>query len=157
MAIPPHALAWVLPPVTCTLKLDEELLPGLGLVTLTPYVPPEEIVPAAVNCVEETKVVVRGVPPSHAWAPLTKLLPLRVRLIAPAANVVGVTDARTGTGFHNVTLLDPATLELAALIAPTVTMFEPGMLAGAVYIPDEVIVPEAALPPATPFTCHATD
>jgi hypothetical protein len=28
---------------------------------------------------------------------------------------------------------------------------------GAVYMPDELIVPAAALPPATPFTCQVTE
>jgi hypothetical protein len=34
---------------------------------------------------------------------------------------------------------------------------EPGTVFGALYRPDELIVPAAALPPATPFTCQVTE
>jgi len=44
-------------PVTCRLTLEEELLPGDGLVTVMAYVPAEEAAPVAVSCVAETNVV----------------------------------------------------------------------------------------------------
>jgi hypothetical protein len=63
----------------------------------------------------------------------------------------------TGTGFCNVTGLLPVAVASAVLTARTVTVFEPGTVAGAVYKPDELIVPVPALPPATPFTCQVTE
>lgn len=44
----------------------------------------------------------------------------------------------------------------AALTAVTATLGGDGKITGAVYIPDELIVPAFALPPGTPFTCHDT-
>ncbi|MNC88239.1 hypothetical protein D3C83_40360 [compost metagenome] len=41
--------------------------------------------------------------------------------------------------------------------AVIVTVAGEGTAAGAVYMPAAVIVPTAALPPATPDTCHVTD
>jgi len=64
--------------------------------------------------------------------------------------------AITGTGFCNVTALLPVAEASAELTARTVTLLELGILAGAWYAPDELIVPIAALPPATPFTCQVT-
>jgi hypothetical protein len=64
--------------------------------------------------------------------------------------------ASTGTGFCNVTALLPVAEASAELTARTVTVLELGRVAGAVYMPDALIVPVAALPPATPFTCHVT-
>jgi hypothetical protein len=62
----------------------------------------------------------------------------------------------TGTGFCNVTALLPVAVASAELTARTVTVLELGTIAGAVYTPDELIVPVAALPSATPFTCQVT-
>jgi hypothetical protein len=56
-----------------------------------------------------------------------------------------------------VTGLLPVAEESAELTARTVTVFEPGTAVGAVYMPDELIVPVPALPPATPFTCQVTE
>lgn len=56
-----------------------------------------------------------------------------------------------------VTALLPVAEELAELTARTVTVLEPGTSLGAVNTPDELIVPVAALPPDTPFTCQATE
>lgn len=50
-------------PVTCRLTLDDELLPGDGLLTLMPYVPADETEPVAMSCVAETNVVDKGVAP----------------------------------------------------------------------------------------------
>jgi hypothetical protein len=63
---------------------------------------------------------------------------------------------RTGIGFQSVTALLAVADELAALIALTVTVLLAGTVAGAVNVPDALIVPLAALPPVTPFTCHVT-
>jgi hypothetical protein len=62
----------------------------------------------------------------------------------------------TGTGFCNVTALLPVAVASAELTARTVTVLELGTVVGAVYMPEELIEPVAALPPATPFTCHVT-
>jgi hypothetical protein len=63
----------------------------------------------------------------------------------------------TGNGFCNVTALLAVTEESAELMARTVTMLELGTTFGAVYKPDELIRPAAALPPATPFTCQVAE
>jgi hypothetical protein len=55
-----------------------------------------------------------------------------------------------------VTALLPDAEASAELTARTVTVLELGSVAGAVYMPDELIVPVAALPPAKLFTCHVT-
>jgi len=64
--------------------------------------------------------------------------------------------ASTGTGFQIVAALLPVAAELAELTALIVTVLELGTAAGAVYIPEELIVPVAELPPCTPFTCQVT-
>jgi hypothetical protein len=56
-----------------------------------------------------------------------------------------------------VTALLPVALALAELTARTVTVLEVGTVLGAVYSPDELIVPEVWLPPGTPFTCQVTE
>jgi hypothetical protein len=63
---------------------------------------------------------------------------------------------RTGIGFQSVTAPLAVAEELAALIARTVTVLFAGTAAGAVYMPDALIVPVAELPPVTPFTCQVT-
>ena len=47
-------------------------------------------------------------------------------------------------------------LVCACETAVTVTVAGEGTVAGATYIPDALIVPCVASPPATPFTCHVT-
>src|ERR1700735_22652 len=64
--------------VTVTLMLAEVLLPGFGLLTLTPNIPALASEPVAVSFVDETKVVVTAAPPNNTCAPLTKLLPVTV-------------------------------------------------------------------------------
>ncbi|MGD0956888.1 MAG: hypothetical protein ABR953_08645 [Candidatus Acidiferrales bacterium] len=63
----------------------------------------------------------------------------------------------TGTGFKSVTALAPLAFESAALTACTATVFGFGSVAGAEYMPDELIVPVAEAPPVTPLTCQVTD
>jgi hypothetical protein len=55
---------------------------------------------AAVNCVDETNVVVRSAPFHLTTDPLTKLVPFTVKVNAlpPAAAEVGLMLAATGTG-----------------------------------------------------------
>ena len=132
-------------------------LPGFGFVTVTAKFPAEAAVPLAVSCVEETNVVASAVPASCACAPETKPLPLSVIENAPVETEFGVMLFSTGIGFHRVTALPPEASESAALMALTVTMFGFGKLTGAVKTPADVIVPAAALPPVTPFTCQVTD
>ncbi|HLJ24974.1 MAG TPA: hypothetical protein VKT71_12750 [Candidatus Acidoferrales bacterium] len=55
-----------------------------------------------------------------------------------------------------MTSLLPVALASAMLTALIVTVLELGIVAGAVYAPEELIVPVAALPFATPFTCQVT-
>jgi hypothetical protein len=75
---------------------------------------------------------------------------------APAGTDVGAMAASTGNGFCKVTALLPVALTSAELTARTVTVLEVGTELGAVYIPKELIVPAAALPPVMPFTCQVT-
>ena len=143
--------------VTCKFWEAEVALPGLGFITATENVPADASLPVAVSCVEDTKVVASGEPARSTCAPLTNPLPFTVIANAPAGTDVGAMPVSTGTGFCKVTALLPVAEESAELTARTVTVLEPGTVAGAVYTPDELIVPVAALPPATPFTCQATE
>jgi hypothetical protein len=88
---------------------------------------------------------------------LTKPLPVTVSVKLPVLTDGGAMPPSTGTGFNSVTALAPLALESAALTACTVTVFGFGKLAGAEYMPDELIVPVDELPPVTPFTCQVTD
>jgi hypothetical protein len=56
-----------------------------------------------------------------------------------------------------VMALLPVAVASAALTAATDTVPEAGTVLGAVYEPDALIVPVAALPLATPFTCQITE
>lgn len=140
--------------VTCKLRELDAALPGFGFVTRTAKFPVDVAVPVAVNCVEESNAVARVAPARETCAPLTKLLPVIVREKLPVEIEVGEMLLSTGTGFHRVTALSPEALESAALTAETVMVFVAGTVAGAVYRPDELIVPVAALPPITPLTSH---
>src|SRR5580704_9817256 len=66
-----------LPPeeVTVTLKGADMLLPGFGLLTITPKLPTVFAEPVAVSVVDETKVVFAEAPPNRTCAPLTKCVP----------------------------------------------------------------------------------
>lgn len=119
-------------PVTCRPMLEEEVLPGFGLVTVMAKVPAELAVPAAVSCVVELNVVWRGVVPKRTCAPLTNLLPVTVSVKLPAATLVGLMLVRTGVGFKRLTLLTPLAEESAALVARMVMVLGLGREAGAV-------------------------
>jgi hypothetical protein len=110
----------------------EALLPGGGLLTLTPNTPEEFEVPVAVSSVDERNVVSRGVPAKSTCAPFTKPLPVIVREIEPTFKVAGVTLPMRGAGLSNVTLLVAAAFELAALTAVIVMVLGEGRDAGAV-------------------------
>jgi hypothetical protein len=142
--------------VTCKFWDEEIALPGLGFITETEKVPADTSFPVALSCVEDTKLVASGAPARRTCAPLTNPLPLTVIANAPAGTDVGAMPVRIGMGFCKVTAPLPVAAESAELTARTVTVSVPGTAAGAVYVPDELIVPVAELPPATPFTCHIT-
>jgi hypothetical protein len=143
--------------VTCKFWEADVALPGLGFITATANVPADDSLPVALSCVDDTKVVASGEPARSTCAPLTNPLPFTVIANAPAGTDDGAMPASTGTGFCNVTVLLPDAEVSAELMAPTVTVLEAGTVFGAVYAPDELIVPVAALPPATPFTCQVTE
>ena len=63
--------------------------------------------------------------------------------------------AELAAGF-TVTCAVPVRLELAAEIAVTVTVAGEGTTAGAMYCPEDEIVPTVEFPPVTPFTCQLT-
>ncbi len=142
--------------VTVTLIFAVSLSPGSGFRADTAYVPAVASVPVAVNFVEDTNVVVSCVPANNTCAPFTKLLPFTVTVYAPAANEVGDTLEIAGIGFSHVTVPVPVALASACAVAVIDTVFELGIVAGAVYTPPAVIVPAAEPPPATPFTAHVT-
>lgn len=143
--------------VTCKIWDADVALPGLGFITATENVPAEDSLPVAVSCVDDTKVVASGEPSRSTCPPLTNPLPFTVIANAPAGTDAGAMLVSTGTGFCNVTALLPDAVASAELTAPTVTMLELGTVVGAMYKPDEFIVPVAALPPSTPFTCQVTE
>jgi hypothetical protein len=142
--------------VTCKFWDEDVALPGFGFLTATAKVPADVSLPVAVSCVEETKLVASGAPARRTCAPLTNPAPFTVIAKAPAGTDVGAMPATTGTGFCKVTALLPVALASAELTARTLTLFETGIVGGAEYIPDELIVPVATLPPVTPFTCQLT-
>lgn len=111
----------------------------------------------AVSSVDDTNVVVSGAPARRTCAPLTYPLPFTVIAKAPAGTDVGAMLASTGAGFCKVTALLPVAEASAELTAPTVTVLELGRVIGAVYNPDELIVPVVAFPPVAPFTCQVTE
>jgi len=149
-----------LPPledVTCKFCELEMALPGFGFKIVTEKFPADAAFPLAVNCVAETNVVVSGEPENRTCAPLTNPLPLVVIANAPEGTEDGKMPVSTGTKFSRVTTPPPDADASAALTARTVTVFEPGTLPGAVYKPEELIVPVVALPPVTPSTCQVTE
>ena len=112
--------------------LEEELLPGAGLVTATGKEPEEEALPVAVSCVAETKLVDKGIPPKVTCAPETKLAPVTVREKFPVPMLAGLMPLNIGMGFRMETLLEPLALESAALVARIVTEAGFGSAAGPV-------------------------
>lgn len=76
---------------------------------------------------------------------------------APAGTDTGAMPVSVGNGFCNVTALLLDAEESAALTAAMVTELEAGMLLGATYTPEALMVPVAPAPPATPFTCQVTE
>ena len=143
--------------VTCKFWEVDVALPGFGFITATANVPTDDSLPVAVSFVDETKVVASGAPARSTCTPLTNPLPFTVIANAPAGTDGGAMPVSTGIGFCKVTALLPVAVALAELTARTVTVLELGTAFGAVYTPDELIVPVAAPPPATPFTCHVTE
>lgn len=99
-----------------------------------------------------TKVVVRGTPDSVTCAPLTKLLPVIVRVKLPAFTVDGLTLLKIGVGLSSATDALALAAVLTVLTAVTVTLFGVGKVCGATYSPPELMVPIVEFPPATPFT-----
>ncbi len=77
--------------------------PGAGLDTVTRIVPALAMSAAridALNCVELTKIVLRGLPFQFTIDPDTKLAPLTVRtkFAAPAEALDGASEVSPGTG-----------------------------------------------------------
>lgn len=66
-----------------------ETAPGPGFATVMLTVPVCVAVPVAVSCVDELKVVIRGVPFHSTRAPLTKRLPMTVSVNGPRGSGFG--------------------------------------------------------------------
>jgi hypothetical protein len=93
--------------------------------------PEDGAVPAAVSAVDETNVVLSGVPANKTCAPFTNPLPVTASEIAPTLKVAGFTLAMAGMGFNKVILLVPVEFALTALTAVIVTVLVFGTAAGA--------------------------
>ena len=120
--------------VTCTeADVVEFAAPGFGLSTVTETLPTCEAVafPVAVNCVDETNVVVIATAPNITCEPFTNPVPVTVNENAPTATEFGFTPDTTGSGFINVTALVPDDDALATLTASIDTEFGVGITAGA--------------------------
>jgi hypothetical protein len=132
------------------------LLPGSGFWTVTGKVPAVEAVPVAVSCMEETKVVERAAPLRRTCAPEMKDVPETVREKLPKFVDAGEMPARVGVGLRSVTALEEDLEVSAALVAVTVTVLGEGRVEGAMYFPEESIVPRVAEPPAVVSTDQVT-
>ena len=94
--------------------------------------PEDGAVPVAVSVVDETNVVLSGVPANKTCAPFTNPLPVTVSEIAPTLKVAGFTLAMAGMGLNKVTLLVPLEFAPAALTAVIVMVLGFGTADGAV-------------------------
>ena len=152
--------ATVIPEFATTFAVSPAELtePGSGFLTVTVTLPtcPDVAVPVAVSCVEEVRVVVSAVLPNTITAFGAKCAPVTLMLNEPTETVDGVIAETWGTGFCKVTAEEADFVASAVCAAVIVITFDAGGNSGAVYIPAELIVPSAALPPAVPFTDHAT-
>jgi len=123
-----------------TMKLDaaEAPPPGAGFVTTTGNVPAAAIsgaVTATVTCVAFTNVVVLAAPLNVALAPLTKLVPLTVRVKAtpPAVALDGTSELIVGTGLFTAKLVAAEVPPPGAALV-TVTGKDPAMAMSAAVI-----------------------
>jgi hypothetical protein len=143
-------------PLTWKLMAEDSELPGSGFCTTMENVPEEEAVPVAVSCVEETKVVESAELERRTCAPETKLLPVMVREKLPRLVEAGDMPVRTGVGFMSVTELVEDLEVSAELVALTVTELGDGRVAGAVYLPEESMMPSEEEPPGVSLTDQVT-
>jgi len=77
-------------------------------------------------------MIVKLAPPNDAVAPLTKLVPDIVRVIAPTFTCAGEMPEIYGTGFQSVTALVLLTEGFLVSATSIVTVFGEGSVAGAV-------------------------
>ena len=103
-----------------------------------------------------TKLVLRGTPDKFTCAPLTKLRPVTVRVKFPVLTSDGLRLLKIGVEFNNVMAALAFAAVLTELTAETVTLLGVGKVCGAMYSPEELIVPSVEFPPATPFTDQFT-
>jgi hypothetical protein len=136
---------------------EDSELPGSGFCTVTVKVPAEEAVPLAVSCEEETKVVIIGKLERRTFAPKTKLLPVMERVKLPRFVEAGEMPVSSGVGFMSVTALVENFEVSAEGVALTVTVLGEGSEDGAVYLPEESMVPRVEEPPAILFTNQVTE
>jgi hypothetical protein len=143
-------------PFTWKLTAVDSELPGSGFCTTTENAPEEEAVPVAVSCVEETNVVEMGALERRTCAPETKLLPVMVREKLPRLVEAGEIPVRTGVGFISVTELVEDLEVSAELVTLMVTVLGDGREVGAVYLPEESMVPMAEEPLGVSLTDQVT-
>ena len=113
-----------------------DVAPGhVGLVTVIDAVPAVAMRDAgtvAVNCVEETNVVLSGVPFQFTVAPLTKLVPLTVKVNCgpPAVVQVGLSELMVGLALMVITSVCWALVlhGVAPLLAVMMTLVVPAVV-----------------------------
>src|ERR1700756_1280491 len=118
---------------TWAVRILEVAEPGFGLVTEIPMLPTSAAVavPTALSWVGETKVVDNCSVPKLTMEPFMKPVPVRASWKLPVVRIVGVSVARTGAAFCNVTAELPDLVESARLVAVTVMELGLGRVAGA--------------------------
>jgi hypothetical protein len=116
------------------------------------YVPEESTVPHVVPLQPSPEIIQRT--PRFGW-PAEFTVPVSG---PEAPSSTGIVCGETETEMSPAIVTNEAALFVTStvLVAFTVTEAGDGSVAGAVYMPVESIVPNAALPPAIPFTVHVT-
>src|SRR5271168_879910 len=147
-----------LPPTTKAITVPEVEDPGSGFFTVTEMLPSCAVVavPIAVNCVDELRVVVSAVVPNTTVAFAAKCAPVTISVKVPTGNCAGEMETICGTGLSRVAAALDLADGAAVSAAPMVILFGVGGNSGAVKRPDVLIIPFAAVPPATPFTDQVT-
>jgi hypothetical protein len=155
------ATVTVTPGAAVTLKFTGSLLvpPRPVLVTTMGTLVPTwaaVAVPLAFRPVDETKVVVIGVPPKDTTELAPKFAPLSDMVKGPTGTEVGDVLQRYTGGWVMMMVTVPNLVASAVLVACTVTAFMAGTTAGAWYKPLGDTLPYVEFPPRTPFTDQVT-
>jgi hypothetical protein len=134
--------------------------PGVGFVTTSDLYPAVANCAAfaeTISCVAPAEVTDSATPASVTVEVGRKPDPVRVSVVAaePTGIVAGATNATPGVGYWRLTFAVADLVGSAVLMADTCTAVV-GTVPGAVYKPEELIVPAADVPPVVPFTSQVT-